>query len=172
VRARDLNLPRSSGTTRTSLSAAPALARISPAGPATKLWPQNQCLCPPAFHAPRGWGRRRSTHWRSHGRAGSFPKPNVAARRIASFQPVPADGSGTEEDFGALQRSQSSGFGIPLVPTDEHADLRVTGLPGAKAKVTGGEIELLAVQRVVRDVHLAVEARSEPSASMTAAVLW
>ena len=72
---------------------------------------------------------------------------------------MPADGGGVEEDLRALQRGQPRGFGIPLVPADQHADLAVAGLPGAEAEVARREIELLVVKRVVRDVHLAVDAQ-------------
>ena len=61
--------------------------------------------------------------------------------------------------------------GIPLVPADQHADRRVARLPHAEAAgfaglfavivempVARGEVVLLVEQRVVRDVHLPVDA--------------
>ena len=63
-------------------------------------------------------------------------------------------------------------FGIPLVPADEHADLAVARVEGVKAEVAGGEVVLLEIERIVGDVHLAVEPATLPSASKTTAVLW
>ena len=72
---------------------------------------------------------------------------------------MPADRGRIEEDRRAAQRGEARALGIPLVPADERADppgLRVEGL---EAEVAGREVELLVEERVVGDVHLAVEAR-------------
>ena len=92
---------------------------------------------------------------------------------LGFFGGVPADGGGVEEGFGAHEGGDAGGFGVPLIPADEGADGAVAGLAGAEAEVAGGEVELLVVEGVVGDVHLAVEAgECEPSDSMMAAVLW
>src|ERR1035438_1338639 len=72
---------------------------------------------------------------------------------------MPADGGGVEQNLGALQRGQARGLGIPLVPTDQYADLAVAGLPGAETEVAWRKIELLVIERVVRDVGLAIHAQ-------------
>ncbi len=72
---------------------------------------------------------------------------------------VPADRGGIKQDLRAPQRRQPRRFRIPLVPANEHADLSEPGLPGAKTKIARREIEFFAVERVVRDVHLAIEAQ-------------
>ncbi len=50
-------------------------------------------------------------------------------------------------------------FGVPLVPADQRGDLSGFGVKGFEAEVAGGEVELLVVGGVVRDVHFAVDAR-------------
>ena len=62
------------------------------------------------------------------------------------------------KDLGTLQRGEAGGFRIPLVPADEHADRRVAGPPRLEAGVAGGKVELLVEERIVRDVHLPVNA--------------
>src|SRR6266700_4389546 len=72
---------------------------------------------------------------------------------------MPADRGRIKQALRPPQRRQSRRFRIPLVPTDEQADLSEPGLPGAKAKIARREIEFFAVERIVRDVHLAVKAQ-------------
>ena len=75
---------------------------------------------------------------------------------LAFLAGMPADGGGIEEDLRAAQRGEARRLGIPLVPADADADPAVPRLPGAEAEIAGREVELLVVQRVVRDVHLPV----------------
>ena len=56
------------------------------------------------------------------------------------------------------QRRQPGRFGIPLVPADADADAAELGAKALKAEIAGREIELFVVQRVVGNVHLAIEA--------------
>src|SRR4051812_8452652 len=72
---------------------------------------------------------------------------------------MPADGGGVEEDLGALKGGQSRALGIPSIPTDQHADLRVLRLPASETGVARREVELLVIKRIVGDVHLAVDAQ-------------
>ena len=69
---------------------------------------------------------------------------------------MPADGGGEEEGLGTFEGGDAGTFGVPLVPADEGADGAVGGLLGLEAEVAGGEVELLVVEGIVRDVHLAV----------------
>jgi hypothetical protein len=46
-----------------------------------------------------------------------------------------------------------------LIPADEHGDLCITRLKARKSKIARGEIEFLVVQRIVRNMHLAIFAR-------------
>ena len=58
-----------------------------------------------------------------------------------------------------MKRRQARRFGIPLVPADEHADPAVARVPGLEAQISGSEVELFVVERIVRDVHLAILAQ-------------
>ena len=73
------------------------------------------------------------------------------------FAWMPADGGGNENQFGAGQCGEPGSLGIPLVPADEYANATEPGLPGAKAKVTGCEVEFFVIKRIVGNVHLAVD---------------
>ena len=86
-----------------------------------------------------------------------FPGVVLGVAELFFLGGVPADGGGIEEDFSSLQRRQSRGFGVPLVPADQHADLRVGGAPGAKTGVTRSEIEFFVIERIVRDMHFAID---------------
>src|ERR1051325_4300809 len=72
---------------------------------------------------------------------------------------MPADGGGVEENLRASHRREPRAFGIPLVPADQHSDLPELRLPRTETEVSGREIKFLVVQRVVRDVHLAVDSQ-------------
>ena len=76
---------------------------------------------------------------------------------LGFFCGMPADGCWVEQDFCALHGGEARGFGIPLVPADEDTDFAVLSLPGAKAEVPGSEIKLFVIERIIRDMHLAVE---------------
>src|SRR5688572_22233294 len=79
---------------------------------------------------------------------------------------MPANGRGVEEHLRAEQRRDARGFGVPLVPADQHADNGVARLPhlepaGASDAIivfARREVVLLVEQRVVGDVHLAIHA--------------
>ena len=70
---------------------------------------------------------------------------------------MPADGGGEEENLGSAEGGEAGAFGIPLVPADQGADGALGSLRGFEAEVAGGEVELLVVEGVVGDVHLAVD---------------
>ena len=100
--------------------------------------------------------------------------PGVVLRRaeLVFLGRVPADGSGIEEHLRALQRGEPRALGIPLVPAHERADAAKAGVHGLKAQVARREVVLLVVERVVGDVHLAIDAGDAPSAFRVTAVLW
>src|SRR6202041_104535 len=91
------------------------------------------------------------------GALGGLPGFVLGGAELFLFGGVPADGGGEEEDFGAAEGGEAGAFGVPLVPADEGADGAGGGAGGFEAEVAGGEVELLVVERVVGDVHLAVE---------------
>src|SRR5260221_406480 len=51
---------------------------------------------------------------------------------------------------------QARRFRIPLVPANADADLALRCRPRLKPKVDGCEVKLLVIQRIIRDMHLAV----------------
>jgi hypothetical protein len=69
---------------------------------------------------------------------------------------VPSDCRRIHEQLGTLHRSEPCGFGVPLIPADEHAELGWLRVKHLEAQVAGREVILLVIPRVVRDVHLAV----------------
>ena len=91
------------------------------------------------------------------GALGGLPGVVLGGAELFFFGGVPADGGGEEEDLGAAEGGEAGAFGIPLVPADQGADGALRGLRGFEAEVAGGEVELLVVEGVVGDVHLAVD---------------
>ena len=91
-----------------------------------------------------------------------FPTVVLGDAVFVFFEWVPADGCGVKQYLCALQRREARGFGIPLIPADEDADFRVGGVPGAEAGVAGGEVKLFVEERIVGDVHFAVNAFDAP----------
>src|SRR5258706_303187 len=70
---------------------------------------------------------------------------------------MPADRRGIEQHARALQGGEPCSLRVPLVPADQGPDLADLGVEGLESEVTGREVELLVVRRVVGDVHLAIE---------------
>jgi hypothetical protein len=69
-----------------------------------------------------------------------FPGTVLALAVFFFLGGMPADSGWIEENFSALHGREAGGFGVPLVPADQHADFAVAGLPGAKAEVAGSEL--------------------------------
>src|SRR5882724_905602 len=76
-----------------------------------------------------------------------FPSGVLLASMDAFLGGMPSDGGRVKKDFGPLERGQAGGFGVPLVPADQHADFSVASAPGPKSQVSWREIELLIIQR-------------------------
>ena len=66
---------------------------------------------------------------------------------------------GIKQNFRPLQRRQARRFGIPLVPANADADLAVAGRPGAEPDVARRKVELLVVERIIRNVHFPINAQ-------------
>src|SRR5690554_3768308 len=88
----------------------------------------------------------------------SLPSVALHGVLLGAFFVDGADGGGVDQDFGAFHRGEACRFGVPLVPADQDADLRVLGFEDFVSAVSGGEVELLEVERVVRDVRFTVRA--------------
>src|SRR3954470_10735392 len=70
---------------------------------------------------------------------------------------MPAYRGRIEDDLGAGQGGEPGTFWIPLVPADERAHAAVIGIEGFEAEIARSEVELLVIQRIVWDVHLAIK---------------
>src|SRR5262245_5775320 len=70
---------------------------------------------------------------------------------------VPANRSRVKENARAAKRGESRAFGVPLIPADQRADPANRRVKALKTEIARGEVELLVVSRIVRDVHLAIE---------------
>ena len=87
-----------------------------------------------------------------------LPGARLGRAELGLLGGVPADRRGVEQDLGPLKGRQPGGFGIPLVPADQGADAGERRVERLEAEVAGREVVLLVVERVVGDVHLAIEA--------------
>src|SRR5262249_39891608 len=69
---------------------------------------------------------------------------------------VPSDTGGIKNDLRSLERGQARAFGIPLIPANLHADTAVLCIEIRKSQVARREVKFFVVERVVRNMHLAV----------------
>ncbi len=88
-----------------------------------------------------------------------FPGVELGGAELGFFVRMPADAGGIENHIRAAECGEARAFGIPLVPADLHADARVASVKIRKAEVAGSEIELFVIERIIRNVHLAVFAQ-------------
>ena len=72
---------------------------------------------------------------------------------------MPANSGGVKNNFCAFKSGKPCSLWVPLVPANEHADAAEAGVPGSESGVPRGEIEFLVKERIVRDVHLPVDAQ-------------
>ncbi len=144
------------------LASCGALARTRPNGSATNEPPQNSMPppCRRASRGRRGYGRDVHAVGDRVRRAGSSPRRRAGLAVLGLLGRVPADRGrdrrGSPAPLSAVSRA-ASGYHWSQqtsVPT------RPTFVSKAwKPEVAGREVVLLVVERVVGDVHLAVDAR-------------
>ncbi len=72
---------------------------------------------------------------------------------------MPADGRGIKQNVRATQAREARAFRIPLIPADQHADAAVARVEIGKSEIAGREIKFFVIERVVGDVHLAINAQ-------------
>ena len=79
--------------------------------------------------------------------------PRVILRRaeLLLLRRMPADRRRVKQHFGALQRSQPRSFGIPLIPAHQRADTAKGCIDCLETEIARREIELLVIQRIVRE---------------------
>src|SRR5207253_1637966 len=85
-----------------------------------------------------------------------FPRRMLRRAEFFFLARMPADRRRIKNNLGATQCRQPSCFGIPLVPANADTDLAALCFPRLKTEVARREIKLLVIQRIVRDVHLAI----------------
>src|SRR5579862_4643673 len=85
-----------------------------------------------------------------------FPRVELRGPEFLFFPGVPANAGGIKDHLRALERCQPRAFGIPLVPTDLHADAAIFRIKIRKAEISRREIKLFVIERVIRDVHFAI----------------
>src|SRR5271165_422499 len=86
--------------------------------------------------------------------------PSVELRRavLFFFRRMPADRGWVEENVRAAEARQARGFRIPLIPADQYADAGESRVDVDEAQIAGREVEFFEIQRIVGDVHLAINA--------------
>src|SRR5687768_15020839 len=75
---------------------------------------------------------------------------------------MPPDGSRLKENASATKPRQPRAYRIPLIPTHKRADTAVLRVEVEKTGIARREVKLLVVQRVVRDVHFAIDPEHLP----------
>ena len=82
----------------------------------------------------------------------------LSLAKVGLLVRMPPDGGWVKKDARPLQRREPRAFRIPLIPAHERAKFSGGGIESLKAKIAGGEIKFFLVERIVGDVHLAVDA--------------
>src|SRR6185369_3314906 len=133
-------LERSHSTTSTSSLSADAFATIRPKGSTTNAVNDDDVnsIC----------DRVASLN--------GLPCRMLGLVHLALFIRKPANSRRIEKKLSAFQCSQPGSFRKPLIPTHKSADTSVGCVVGLEAEVAGSEIEFLVIERIVRDMHLAV----------------
>src|SRR5580692_1709930 len=85
--------------------------------------------------------------------------PRIVLRHaeLGLLRRMPADRRGIEKHGRTLQRRQSRTLGEPLIPADKSSNPAHVRVERAKSQVARREVELLVVEWIVGDVHLAVK---------------
>ena len=83
---------------------------------------------------------------------------SCAAPYCAFSDGMPADGGRIEKNVRAREARKARGFRIPLIPADQHAEAAEARVEIQEAEIAGREIKLLEVQRIVGNMHLAIDA--------------
>ncbi len=75
---------------------------------------------------------------------------------------MPADRGWIKQNLRALQSGQARRFRIPLIPANAHANFAKLRLPRFEAGIARCEIKFFVIERVIRNVHLAIDAEHLP----------
>src|SRR6202034_3773998 len=71
---------------------------------------------------------------------------------------MPADSRRIKQHVRPLQRRKARALRIPLVPADQGSEAANAGVGRAESEVARSKVKLFVVERIVGDVHLAIEA--------------
>ena len=72
---------------------------------------------------------------------------------------MPANRCRKEQGLRAAQRCDACAFRVPLIPAHQCTDVTRGRLQRLEPEVARREVKLLVVERIVRDVHLAIDIR-------------
>ena len=102
-----------------------------------------------------------SNHWQSIGYRmtahDGLPGPTLTLLFLGSITGSITDSSGINKDLCPLKGHQSGCLGVPLIPTNHHTQFTHRGLDGMETQITGGEVELLVIGRIIGDMHLPID---------------
>ena len=76
--------------------------------------------------------------------------------KLIFFSRMPANRGGIEDRLGAFESGQPCGLRVPLIPADQRAHAAKSGVDSLKTQVAGRKIVLFVEERVVGNVHLAI----------------
>ena len=126
--------------------------------------PRIPCRAPAGLRSPRDSPTPHKRHWRWRARAGWCARHRAAPRRYCCLfrrdasrwpwgrtAPARRSSAASRAASGNHWSQQTSG-----------ADAAEAGIEGAKSQVAGSEVIFLEVERIVGDVHLAIEAEQRP----------
>ncbi len=75
------------------------------------------------------------------------------------FRRMPSNGRWIKEHMRSLQRGQARALGVPLVPANQRAYSPKFRIESLETEVPRSEIVLFVIQRIVGDMHLAIDAQ-------------
>src|SRR5262249_6317147 len=84
------------------------------------------------------------------------PRIELRLAKLGFLVRVPTDAGGIENDLCTVERGDAGAFRIPLVPANLHADASVARVEVRETEVAGREVKLFVIERIVRNVHLAI----------------
>ena len=89
-----------------------------------------------------------------------FPSVVLASAELRFLCRLPADCRGIENDLSTGKRGKACGLWKPLIPADAGAEAAVLRVKTLEAEIARREVELFIKQRIVGNVHLAIDAGS------------
>jgi hypothetical protein len=85
-----------------------------------------------------------------------LPSRMLSSAKFFFLAGMPANRCWIENNFRTAEGSQPCCLGVPLIPTNAHPDVAMSGSPCLKSEVSWCELKFLVIKRIIRDVHFAV----------------